>query len=407
MPITLQALFAPNRLAVQFAIKTLLGGGLALWLALRWGLEQPAWALMTAFIVAQPLSGMVLQKGLARVLGTLVGTVMSVVFMALFAQTPWLFLLSLALWLGLCTACSTLLRSAWAYSFVLAGYTVAIIALPAVNHPLQVFDQAVARCTEITLGILCATLSSALLWPMRVEQQLAGQARQAWASGLQAASATLSGDEEGRKSLVEILGRIVAVDAQREHAWFEGRLGRERGRAIRGLSQKLLILLRIARSVRRQWRQLDEREAEHLRPWLDDVQSALAAADAGQLMELRQRVWQAAQDLRDSSAEHYCLARLTLLLDNAAAATHALQAVEEGKAPADVPDSLAVHRDVPLGLLFGSRSALAFLCRSRAWTPRGARRSAPRTRSAIAAGRRSPLRRAVASSIPRTWPPEL
>ncbi len=367
MPITLQALFAPNRLAVQFAIKTLLGGGLALWLALRWGLEQPAWALMTAFIVAQPLSGMVLQKGLARVLGTLVGTVMSVVFMALFAQTPWLFLLSLALWLGLCTACSTLLRSAWAYSFVLAGYTVAIIALPAVNHPLQVFDQAVARCTEITLGILCATLSSALLWPMRVEQQLAGQARQAWASGLQAASATLSGDEEGRKSLVEILGRIVAVDAQREHAWFEGRLGRERGRAIRGLSQKLLILLRIARSVRRQWRQLDEGEADHLRPWLDEVRAALAAADAGQLMELRQRVWQAAQDLRDSSAEHYCLARLTLLLDNAAAATHALQAVEEGKAPEDVPDSLAVHRDVPLGLLFGSRRALAFLAMAGFW----------------------------------------
>ncbi|MGH8466344.1 MAG: FUSC family protein, partial [Pseudomonas sp.] len=138
MPITLQALFAPNKLAVQFAIKTLLGGGLALWLALRWGLEQPAWALMTAFIVAQPLSGMVLQKGLARLLGTLVGTVMSVVFMGLFAQTPWLFLLALALWLALCTACSTLLRSAWAYSFVLAGYTVAIIALPAVDHPLLV-----------------------------------------------------------------------------------------------------------------------------------------------------------------------------------------------------------------------------------------------------------------------------
>lgn len=367
MQITLQALFAPNTLAVQFAIKTLLGGGLALWLALRWGLEQPAWALMTAFIVAQPLSGMVLQKGLARLLGTLVGTVMSVVFIAVFAQTPWLFLICLALWLGLCTACSTLLRSAWAYAFVLAGYTVAIIALPAVNHPLLVFDQAVARCTEISLGIICATLSSALLWPMRVEQQLAGQARQAWQSGLQAASATLAGDEEGRKSLVEILGRIVAVDSQREHAWFEGRLGRERARAIRGLSQKLLILLRIARSVRRQWRQLDEGEAEHLRPWLDEVRAALATPDADHLMVLRQRVWQAAQDLRDSAAEHYCLARLTLLLDNAAAATHALQAVEEGKAPADLPGSLAVHRDFPLGLLFGSRSALAFLAMASFW----------------------------------------
>jgi uncharacterized membrane protein YccC len=367
VPITLQALLAPNKLAVQFAIKTLLGGGLALWLALRWGLEQPAWALMTAFIVAQPLSGMVLQKGLARLFGTLVGTFMSVVFIGLFAQTPWLFLLALALWLALCTACSTLLRSAWAYSFVLAGYTVAIIALPAVDHPLQVFDQAVARCTEICLGIVCATATSALLWPLRVEQQLGGQARQAWVSGLQAASATLTGEAQARKGLLEILGRIVAVDAQREHAWFEGPLGRQRARAVRGLSQKLLILLRIARSVRRQWQQLDEAQALHLQAWLDEVHDALAAPEQEALVSLRQRVWEAAHDDSISQAEHYCLARLTLLLDNAMAATLALRAVEEGTAPADVPDSLAVHRDVPLALLFGSRSALAFLAMAGFW----------------------------------------
>lgn len=40
MPITLQALFAPSSLALKFAIKTLLGGGLALWLAMRWGLSN-------------------------------------------------------------------------------------------------------------------------------------------------------------------------------------------------------------------------------------------------------------------------------------------------------------------------------------------------------------------------------
>jgi uncharacterized membrane protein YccC len=358
-------------MALQFAIKTLLGGGLALWLALRWGLEQPSWALMTSINVAQPLSGMVVQKGLARLCGTLVGTFMSVAFIGVFAQTPWLFLLALALWLALCTACSTLLRSAWSYSFVLAGYTVAIIALPAVSHPLIVFDQAVARCTEICLGIVCATAASALLWPMRVERQLADQARQAWLNGLQTASATLAGEEQGRKGLLEILGRIVAVDAQREHAWFEGSLGRERARAIRALSQKLLILLRIARSVRRQWQQLDEAQAQRLMPWLQEVQAALETADPPSLLMLRQRVWDAAQDDSNSSIEHYCLARMALLLDNAMAATLALQAVEEGKAPADVPDSLAVHRDVPLALLFGSRSALAFLVMAGFWLGTG------------------------------------
>nr|WP_284147781.1 MULTISPECIES: FUSC family protein [Pseudomonas] len=367
VPITLTALFAPTPLAVKFAIKTLLGGGLALWLAMRWGLEQPSWALMTAFIVAQPLSGMVVQKGLARLAGTLVGTFMSVVFMGLFAQAPWLFLLTLALWLALCTAASTQLRSAWAYAFVLAGYTVAIIALPAISHPLQVFDQAVARCTEICLGIVCATATSALLWPLRVEQQLAGQARQAWQNGLKACSAMLGGEDEARKGLLEILGRIVAIDAQREHAWFEGHRGRQRARAIRGLSQKLMMLLRLARSVRRQWRQLDEAEAGRLAPWLQEVRVQLAAPELPNLLLLRQRLWDAAHDEQISSAEHYCLARLTLLLDFAMAATQALQDVEQGRAPKEVSQSLAAHRDLPLALLFGSRSALAFLAMSSFW----------------------------------------
>lgn len=367
MPITFQALFAPSSLALKFAIKTLLGGGLALWLAMRWGLEQPAWALMTAFIVAQPLSGMVVQKGLARLAGTLVGTCMSVVFIGLFAQTPWLFLLTLALWLALCTAASTQLRSAWAYAFVLAGYTVAIIALPAIDHPLQVFDQAVARCTEICLGIVCATLTSALLWPMRVEQQLAGQARQAWHNGLQAASAMLGGEDEARSGLLDSLGRIVAIDAQREHAWFEGSRGRQRARAISGLSQTLMVLLRISRSVRRQWRQLEEGEARHLAPWLDEVRAHLASPDQPSLLLLRQRVWDAAHDERISPAEHYCLARLSLLLDYTMACAQALDDVEQGRAPRQATQSLATHRDLSLALLFGSRSALAFLAMSSFW----------------------------------------
>ncbi|MCF4994378.1 fusaric acid resistance protein [Pseudomonas syringae] len=367
MPITFQALFAPDLRAVQFAIKTVLGGGLALWLAMRWGLEQPAWALMTAFIVAQPLSGMVVQKGLARLLGTLVGTIMSVVFMGLFAQTPWLFLLALALWLGLCTASSTLLRSAWSYSFVLAGYTVAIIALPAISHPLNVFDQAVARCTEICLGILCATASSALLWPMRVERQLADQALAAWQSGINAARATLAGDGKARKGLLEILGKIVAVDAQREHAWFEGGLGRQRARAIGGLSQKLLMLLRIARSARRQWKQLTPTEAEQLQPWMDEVQQALDSADSPTLQALRPRLLDATHDPHLSSAQSYCLARFSLLLDTAMAAGLALQAVREGRTTVDPPRALTPHRDLSLALVFGARSALAFLVVASFW----------------------------------------
>jgi uncharacterized membrane protein YccC len=365
------AFLMPRAAALQFAVKTLLSGGLALWCALRFGLEQPQWALMTAFIVSQPLAGMVVQKGLARLLGTLVGTVMAVVFMGAFAQAPWLFLLVMALWLGLCTAASTLLRSAWAYSFVLAGYTVAIICLPIIGKPLLVFDEAVARCTEICLGILCSMVVSAVLWPQRVEQQLVQQARTAWLGVSHAAAAALQGREAGRQGLLETLGRIVAVDAQREHAWFEGRRGRQRARALRALSRELLGLLRLARGVARQWQQLDAQDARALAPQLEQVQALLANPDRQQQEALYGSLRAASEEGSMTSARHYCLARLSLLVRQLMRAQQALLAVESGQATADAPPALSWHRDMQTAAVYGLRSCLTLLVLSAFWLATG------------------------------------
>ncbi|UYP29224.1 FUSC family protein [Pseudomonas sp. Z8(2022)] len=365
---SLLVFLAPSSQAIQFAIKTLLGGGLALWCALRFGLEQPQWALMTAFIVAQPLSGMVVQKGLARLLGTLVGTFMAVVMMGLFAQAPLLFVPAFALWLGLCTASSTMLRSAWSYSFVLAGYTVAIIALPAVGKPQVIFDEAIARCTEICLGIICATLSSALLWPQRVERQLVRQARDAWQAGVTAARQALTGETQTRQGLLEVLARIVAVDAQREHAWFEGARGRQRAVALRVLSRDLLGMLRLARGVARQ---LSSAETQDVAPWLQEVGERLQQEHPEGLQVLVEQLRQAGQEHTLSSAQQLCLDRLMVLLIRIEDATRALRAVEEGRAPADAPRALSWHYDWQSALVYGARSALTFLVLAAFWLATG------------------------------------
>ncbi|MGY4535149.1 putative membrane protein YccC [Pseudomonas sp. TE3786] len=367
----LQVFLAPDLPAVKFAIKTLIGAGLALWCAMRFGLEQPQWAFMTAVIVAQPLSGMVVQKGLARLCGTLVGTLMSVLVMAFFAQAPWLFLLVLATWLGICTAASTLMRSAWSYAFVLAGYTVVIIALPAISNPLNVFDQAVSRCTEISLGIVCATVISALLWPQRVEQLLAKQARDAWLAGIHASKAALSGERQERQGLLGALGRIVAVDAQREHAWFEGSRGRQRAVALRVLSRDLLTQLRLARGVARQWRQLSPAEAQQVQPWLEQVQQALDDPQVPVLLDLRERLLAAVEDEQLPTLQQYCLGRLALLVRQLLAAHDTLNAVEQGVAPADAPRAMSWHRDIQMASLYGFRSGVAFLLIATFWLATG------------------------------------
>ena len=70
---------------------------LALYLAYAFQLDDPYWACLTVWTVANPTPGLVLSKSLYRVIGTLIGVVFGIILIALFAQTPELFVLGLAL----------------------------------------------------------------------------------------------------------------------------------------------------------------------------------------------------------------------------------------------------------------------------------------------------------------------
>ena len=148
-----------------YIFKVLLAAFLTLWLAMRLELPQPRTAMITVFIVMQPQSGQVFAKSFYRFLGTLAGSAMMVTLIALFAQNTELFLGSLAIWVGICSAGAARCRNFRASGFVLAGYTAAMVGLPALAHPDGAFMAAVWRVLEISLGILCSTLISAAILP--------------------------------------------------------------------------------------------------------------------------------------------------------------------------------------------------------------------------------------------------
>lgn len=155
-----------------FVGKTLLTAFVALWLAYRLELPQPSTVLATVFIIIQPQSGQVLAKSFYRLLGSVLGLAVMVLLIALFAQEPVLFLLTLALWIGLCTAGAARYRDFRGYACVLAGYTAAMIGLPASLHPDGAFMQALWRLLEISLGIICTGVINALVLPQTSSSSL-------------------------------------------------------------------------------------------------------------------------------------------------------------------------------------------------------------------------------------------
>src|SRR6266480_2027018 len=161
--------------AVVFAFKTFLAGLLALFLAFWLGLDEPRWALLTVFVVSQPDSGLVLAKGFYRILGTIAGLLVSIALVFGLAQYGELFVAALAVWICFCNFAARAVRNFASYGFQLAGYTVAIVGIPAALNPAGAYPLVVARFTEIALGIICAALVSRLilvreLSPRRVER---------------------------------------------------------------------------------------------------------------------------------------------------------------------------------------------------------------------------------------------
>lgn len=138
------------------------------------GLPRPFWAMLTAYIVANPLAGAVRSKAVFRFIGTLVGSLVAVGLVPALSNAPELLTLALAAWVAICLYLSLLDRTPRAYVFMLAGYTAALIGFPSVEAPLAIFDTAVARVEEIGLGILCATIVHSIVLPVGMRPTILG-----------------------------------------------------------------------------------------------------------------------------------------------------------------------------------------------------------------------------------------
>jgi uncharacterized membrane protein YccC len=203
---------------------------LALYVAFWLQLDNPYWAGASAAIVCQPQLGASLRKGWFRMIGTLIGAVMSVLLIACFPQDRALFLVSLAVWGAICAVGATLLRNFASYAAALAGYTAAIIAggllgLTGGVDADAAFLLAVARASEICLGIACAGVVLALTDFGAARRRLAaliGTVSSDIARGLIATlSSAGAGFENTQNHRRELLRRVIALDPIIDEAFGE------------------------------------------------------------------------------------------------------------------------------------------------------------------------------------------
>jgi uncharacterized membrane protein YccC len=308
-----------------FSVKAFIASMLALYIALWFDLPRPYWAMAAVYVVANPLAGATSSKGLYRALGTLIGAAASVFFLPVFVTSPLLMSVVVALWTGSLLYISLLDRTPRSYVFMLAGYTLPLIALPAVDAPETIFDIASARSQEIILGIVCASVVAQVVFPVGLSSLLSSRISKwlgdaaSWAGDILQGGGAAPSTPLARQRLASDISGLDILISQL------GYDPQTRGvtRQARQLRGRLMLLLPLLSSLSDRLHGLKAQGGElppHLSDLLGDVGSWLETAqDPDRAPALRARIGalRPASDLTDWNGMilDSALARLREIVD--------------------------------------------------------------------------------------------
>ena len=149
--------------AISFATRTTIALMLAYLFSFVIQLDSASSAGVCVAIVAQPSTGMALSKAIWRMMGTVLGGLVALCFVAAFPQDRTMLLLCFAVWLSFCTFVAAFLRDFRAYGAVLCGYTGGIIAIGGIDSPDTVLIVMLDRVAAVLIGILSVALVNATL----------------------------------------------------------------------------------------------------------------------------------------------------------------------------------------------------------------------------------------------------
>jgi len=373
--------------AWYFALTTAASAVLALHVAFFLELDNPGSAMTTVLIVSSPLSGMVLSKGLWRLIGTIIGAVMSVALIAIAAQAPALFMVWLAAWVAVCTFVASYLRYFRSYAAVLAGYTLSMVALPAIDHPDQVFLLATSRLAVVTIGVLSIALVKGLLSLGTGSVRIRPALRIAVMETAQFAVDALELIPDMPVRRRALADRLSALDPLVQAAAAESAEAAMQAPAVRLLA---IVLLKIATLAAGMYEELAAAEAAgtlprplaRARDAIRDLHRELA--DADRLISAEAVDWIATTrtllaEMSQELAGQLChernpaaLLNLALairfedILEEFAGARALLITIESGKSGRDITP-ISYHRDTPQALINASRAFIAALCGCAFW----------------------------------------
>ncbi len=191
-------------------------------------------------------------QGLYRLIGTIIGGAVTVVFVPHLVNSPEILTLAIGLWMGLCLVISLLDGTPRSYLFMLAGYTVAIASFAVVQAPETTFDYALGRVEEIAVGIICAAVVNRLVFPRHSGPVLVGRIDNWLRDGSKLAVASMRGEgdsPEFRRDRQRLAADTLELRNLTTHVAYDTSSIRNVAPLLHVLQQRMVAVLPIISSL--------------------------------------------------------------------------------------------------------------------------------------------------------------
>ncbi|BCQ39673.1 hypothetical protein ERHA54_22760 [Erwinia rhapontici] len=239
----------------RYALRNTIAMCLALSIAYGLQLDEPYWAMTSAAVVSFPTVGGVISKSLGRIVGSMLGATAALVIAGHTLDEPWLFAVSIASWLALCTWISNHYQNNVAYAFSLAGYTAAIIAFTCVNEVEidSIWTITQARVCEVISGILCGALMMMILPSTSDGETLIHSLKEMHSKLLAHATEMLNKEDTStiRQAHENVIGEILTMNLLRIQAFWSHYRFRRQNNVLNYVLHQQLRLTSIISSLRR------------------------------------------------------------------------------------------------------------------------------------------------------------
>lgn len=264
----------PSAPQLLYALKLYLSAMLAYALAVNLGLLNPYWAMVTACVLSNPVSGAVRARATYRLGGTLFAGALTLLMSAYLSNAPQMLVICSGLSAAAMLGASHLDRTPRAYFFQLGALTMMLVAIAYINHPDTMFHMVVTRVTEICLGIVSVTLVDSLLFPSSLAPVLRERLKGWLPDMLRWQEDCLDGkpvDAQTELDRIRTLGDIASFSQLMSTLSYDSSVDRTTRQAAATLQQRLLSLVPLLSAIGNALADLPETLRQPLRPYLAEV----------------------------------------------------------------------------------------------------------------------------------------